>query len=344
MTQKPKNSSIIEDDEDEFEIVTEDDDDVGDELSTESPEIVDDLYSLKSPEKEKEEEEVEVVDKKEKDEGGQDERKEFGKRAEKRIKALLSKTKELEAKLAEREAEMANARKEQLNSKRSQMEAQYNQIATREKELEALDKSVLEAYKAARENNDYDAEIAAQEARQQIIGEKQAIANAKRQIEAARQKPEWGMTPQEPQYRQQVQIPDEQYQANRQPAREPDARAIQWWNANPWFNQDMPKTTRAAQIHRDLLDEGINPDIDTDEYYEELDARLQAEFPEIRKGNQQKRKASPVSGGGRANPSGSSKGKIKITQSMIDYCNRMGLDVKKYAKEVQKLRDQGKDI
>ena len=59
--------------------------------------------------------------------------------------------------------------------------------------------------------------------------------------------------------------------------RGPSTKVLEWKRKNPWFGEDWEKTWDALRIHEQLLELGIKAD--SDEYYKELDARLNA--PEI---------------------------------------------------------------
>ncbi len=135
--------------------------------------------------------------------------------------------------------------------------------------------------------------------------------------------------------------------ASPQPAK-PDRKAINWWKRNDWFhgesNEDRIMTSTALQINQELLDEGYDPNEDADEYYNALDSRLVSEFPKLKKGRKMAGKGSPVSGGGRAGPRKGTKGKVRITESMKARAERLGVPLEDYARQVQKLRDEGKDI
>jgi hypothetical protein len=58
-----------------------------------------------------------------------------------------------------------------------------------------------------------------------------------------------------------------------------DRKAEKWAKQNKWFGKDMPMTYTAFDIHKKLVDEeGVNPK--SEKYYEELDKRIYAEFPD----------------------------------------------------------------
>src|SRR5690606_31994719 len=65
-----------------------------------------------------------------------------------------------------------------------------------------------------------------------------------------------------------------------QPAqRQADPKAVAWAQRNPWFGQDEPMTLTAFSIHKTMVeDEGIDPQ--SEEYYQELDKRMRANFPQ----------------------------------------------------------------
>lgn len=50
------------------------------------------------------------------------------------------------------------------------------------------------------------------------------------------------------------------------------AKAKAWQAANPWFGKDIEATHLALDFHVALLKQGVKAD--TDEYYEQLDAKL----------------------------------------------------------------------
>ena len=63
-----------------------------------------------------------------------------------------------------------------------------------------------------------------------------------------------------------------------------DRKALEWQKRNEWFGSTSTKdrimTQAAMVIHKELIDEGILPNSNPDEYYNELDSRVREEFPE----------------------------------------------------------------
>ena len=60
-------------------------------------------------------------------------------------------------------------------------------------------------------------------------------------------------------------------------APEPDPKAIEWQQNNPWFGSDYEMTSFAYGVHDRIVNEGIDPD--TDEYYQLIDSRVREVFP-----------------------------------------------------------------
>ena len=56
-----------------------------------------------------------------------------------------------------------------------------------------------------------------------------------------------------------------------------DPMAEDWASKNTWFGRDRPMTFTAFEIHKDVVNEGFNPN--SDEYYAEIDKRIKVDFP-----------------------------------------------------------------
>ena len=118
----------------------------------------------------------------------------------------------------------------------------------------------------------------------------------------------------------------------------PDRKAVNWQKRNSWFggsNQSEKIMTQAAMIvHKELIDEGIYPDSDPDEYYNELDSRVRSEFPDKFKQSSSAKKVQVVGGGTRTSPSG--KQKVTLSKSEVETANKLGVSLQEYAR--QKIR------
>ena len=126
----------------------------------------------------------------------------------------------------------------------------------------------------------------------------------------------------------QVQAPMPQQQPRR-----PDPKAEQWAGRNDWFGSDEAMTYAAFGIHKKLVEnEGFDPQ--SDEYYNELDKRMQTEFPHKLNGGS-KRPAQTVASVSR-NTSGRSSGKkVRLTPSQVAIAKKLGVPLEEYAKHVK---------
>ena len=249
-------------------------------------------------------------------------KKSFGKRAEKRIKRLVKEKKELEAKLKnlqDQEKSWTTEKSElQSRTKDSELQAINSYI----ERLNAQEKQSLSALKTAKEAGDIDAEIKAQD----------ALASVKAETLIAQQykaRAETNTTVKE--------SPKEEPKEEKQSA-VPDRKALNWQKRNEWFGGNSTKdrimTQAAMVIHKELIEEGIMPADNPDEYYNELDSRIRDEFPE-RFQNTAVKKVSPVMGGTR---SAIGKNQVKLTKSEVEMANRLGVSLQEYAR--QKVRQK----
>lgn len=249
----------------------------------------------------------------------------FGKRAEKRIKRLVAQKKELEEKLKgyEDEKETWLTERDQLKTKQADSELDaINQYMDR---LEAQEKQALSVLKTAKEASDVDAEIKATDVLASVKAERLVAKQYK-----ARAERDLGSKSKSSEVKETEKKPDTKLE---QPL--PDRKALAWQKRNSWFGgnktADRIKTQAALVIHKELIDEGIAPQDGSEEYYSELDARLMAEFPDMRK--RTARKVPTVVGGTRTT---TGKTKVRLTKSEIEMADRLNVSYNEYAR--QKLR------
>ena len=62
------------------------------------------------------------------------------------------------------------------------------------------------------------------------------------------------------------------------PYRSPEPKALEWAEKNIWFGKDESMTSASMILHKEIIDEGI--EVASENYYAELDARIQKSFPE----------------------------------------------------------------
>ena len=119
-------------------------------------------------------------------------------------------------------------------------------------------------------------------------------------------------------------------QAPAQPAPEQEAppqEALRWWNKNRWFNSPdhTNQSSRAREIDTQLDVEGW--DKENPDYYDELDSRLQKEFPELY--SVPKKSKPPIAPTrGRAGGKGSKHpkdGRLRFTKAQLDMAKSLGI-------------------
>jgi len=315
----------------------EDNEDIIVELPEEKPEDKaeeaesEELKDAAAPEEEKEEteeESIEVEASEDEPEESKEESKEtkvFGKRAEKRIKRLVAQKKELEQKLKGYEDDKSKWLNERNELRHKQADSELDAINQYIDRLGAQEKQALSTLKTAKEASDVDSEIKATDVLASVKAEalvaKQYKARAERDLGTAKSK-----SP----------AKSEETKVDKKPEPPlPDRKALAWQKRNNWFGGqntgDRIKTQAALVVHKELIDEGIAPQDGSDEYYSELDARLQTEFPDLR--SKTVRKVPTVVGGTRSAPG---KRKVRLSRSELEMADRLNVSYEEYAR--QKLR------
>ena len=121
-----------------------------------------------------------------------------------------------------------------------------------------------------------------------------------------------------------------------QPQQQPDPKAEDWAKNNEWFGQDEAMTYAAFGIHKKLIEEeGFDPR--TDEYYTELDKRMETEFPHKlgTNGNGSRRPAQNVASVTRTAKGTGRKRRVKLSSSQVAMANKLGVPLEEYAKYVK---------
>lgn len=185
-----------------------------------------------------------------------------------------------------------------------------------ESELEMAKKRYKEAY----ESGDADAVVAAQE----------ALTEAKLRSQAAKNYRPVELPVNE--------VPIPQPQVSAPPAPQVDEKTLRWQARNQWFgapgHEEM--TSFSLGLHQKLVNSGVDPR--SDEYFEQIDARVRGTFPEYF-GSEGRSKG----GSGRLStvvaPSSRSvsPGKIRLTATQVALARKLGLSNQQYAMELAKL-------
>ena len=200
---------------------------------------------------------------------------------------------------------------------------QFTQMAKTAAEAE-LDKARRE-YKVAQEAFDSDAILAAQE----------ALLDAKMKLESTKN---FRPTP--------LQDENSEVQTSYQePQRvQPDEKTLRWQAKNQWFgaNGFEEVTSYSLGLHQKLVNSGMDPR--SDEYFEQIDARVKSKFPEVFGGNEDRPRSgeSPKKPASVVAPATRSTGKrkIELTKTQLALAQKFRLTPKQYAEQVLKLENQ----
>ena len=131
----------------------------------------------------------------------------------------------------------------------------------------------------------------------------------------------------------QAQVQVQQPMPQQQPRR-PDPKAENWASRNEWFGTDEAMTYAAFGVHKKLVEnEGFDPQ--SDEYYSELDKRMQSEFPHKLKNGESRRPAQTVASVSRSSSGRSSGKKVRLTPSQVAIAKKLGVPLEEYAKYVK---------
>ena len=188
-------------------------------------------------------------------------------------------------------------------------------------ELQAAEASLRQAMNSG----DTDATIEAQKKLSELSVAKERVRLAKAQ------QPEEEKGEEVAQQRQQLAPVQPQ-----QPQQQPDPKAEDWAKNNEWFGQDEAMTYAAFGIHKKLIEEeGFDPR--TDEYYTELDKRMETEFPHKlgTNGNGSRRPAQNVASVTRTAKGTGRKRRVKLSSSQVAMANKLGVPLEEYAKYVK---------
>jgi hypothetical protein len=113
-------------------------------------------------------------------------------------------------------------------------------------------------------------------------------------------------------------------------------KAKKWAEENKWFGNDEVMTNAAITIHNNISQEGI--EVDSDEYYNEVDSRLRKYFPDsfdAAKDEPKKETPKPVQTVASAGRSQQGRRTVKLTKSQVAIAKRLGVPLEEYARYVK---------
>ena len=254
-----------------------------------------------------------------------DELADYSESVQRRIRKLTAKYREEERQrtAALEFAEAVKKQNEELQAQLRDREAGYvDEVGHRlDREVDAA-KVML---KAALEEGDADKIYDAQKRISELTLDQNRHQEAKLQVERTAQEPV-----------QQLSMPEAPQQQEFQTQAQPDPRAQNWADNNPWFGEDESMTYAAFGIHRKLVEEeGFDPT--SEEYYNEIDRRIRRDFPakfeEAPKKAAKPRVASAESTASRSSTKG--RRTVKLSQSQIAIAKKLGVPLEEYAKYVK---------
>jgi hypothetical protein len=242
-----------------------------------------------------------------------EELEEYSAGVKKRIDKLTKKMREAERR---EEAAIEYAKKVQhqqkiLQSQLTQKDALFVEEGT--KKLDAQEEFAKRAMQAAIQEGDTEKQVEAQQAMAKMAIERERLSAEKIQLEAQKALP---------------QTQEQEY--TEQPVRRrPSGKAKDWADKNDWFNNDRAMTFTSMEIHKELIQEGF--DVETDEYYNEINTRIRKEFPH--KFEEKPKITQKVASAGRTSSTG--RRTVRLTPSQVAISKRLGVPLEEYAKHVK---------
>ena len=228
--------------------------------------------------------------------------------AERREKAALDYAKGIQKKYDDTQTKYDSTDEKYLKEFDARVDAQRDQVKRKLKE--------------AIENNDADKIMEANDELTQLTVEKEK-ARIKMADREARLK----------QLEEQKNAPKQEETTQEQvPQAEPSQRAKDWASKNAWFGNDKIMTGAAMTVHEDLV--GMGVDVESDEYYNEIDKRMKENFPHRFATQEQRRPVQKVASAGRTQQGRRS---VRLTKSQVAIAKKLGVPLEEYAKFVKEV-------
>ena len=112
----------------------------------------------------------------------------------------------------------------------------------------------------------------------------------------------------------------------------PDPKAEEWASKNTWFGTDSAMTFAAFGVHKEIVEEGVDPTSDT--YYQEVDKRMRDNFPH-KFSEEQSAPVQQVAASSRGATGKKTSRKIKLTPSQVAIAKRLNVPLEEYAKHIE---------
>jgi hypothetical protein len=259
----------------------------------------------------------------EKPEEKKDELETYSKDVQRRIAKLTKKWREAQRQADEalNFAKIQKEEKETLQKKYSSVEQAG--VKDREERIKSGMQAAAAKLAAAREVQDFAAEVEAQKEIARLGYEEARLVESKQLAEEASK-----VAPKE----------QELPRITPQQTEQTDPKAEAWGSKNRWFGTDTAMTYTAFDIHKKLTEEeGFDPS--SDEYYAEVDKRIRLEFPHKFDTNSNKAenittKPTQVVASAKRSVNPGRK-TVRLTPSQVAIAKKLGVPLEEYAKQLK---------
>jgi hypothetical protein len=261
----------------------------------------------------------------------EDELEEYSGKVKKRIDKLTARLRETQR----REVEAINFAKN-AQQRAKQLEEQFHRtdaerLGHAKSRMETETMTLKQIIRKAREEGDFDTETEAQERLTSLMFDQRQVSAATAQRQAQTE---------QYQYQQQQEALRQQQAAQAPRRAEPDPQAEEWAERNQWYGQDVAMTHAAQGIHIQLVkNERFDPN--SNEYYDELDRRIQESFPQkfsnsSNRNNRANRPVQTVAPATRSSGVNSSARRtVRLSPSQVAIAKKLGVPLEEYAKYVK---------
>ena len=111
---------------------------------------------------------------------------------------------------------------------------------------------------------------------------------------------------------------------------QPSEKAKEWVKKNTWFVNDRIMANAAITVHEELVGSGI--EVESDEYYNQIDKRMRDIFPHKFVVEEQRKPVQTVASAGRKQQG---RRTVRLTKSQVAIAKKLGVPLEEYAKYVK---------
>ena len=133
--------------------------------------------------------------------------------------------------------------------------------------------------------------------------------------------------------KQAQEVPVESYQPSLQPEQpQVDPKAEAWAKKNEWFGDDQAMSIAAFGVHKELVEQGVDPT--SDEYYQMVDNKMRDNFPH-KFSQEQSAPVQQVAASSRGASGKKNARKVKLTPSQVAIAKKLNVPLEEYAKHIE---------